>query len=66
MGNEENIKKWRGALSNAVIGFVLVMIAYILINTTVNYLLLAGNAKTLLVDLQNPFVYLNSSGVCHK
>jgi predicted PurR-regulated permease PerM len=64
MGNEENIKKWRGALSNAVIGFVLVMISFILINTVVNYILLDG--KGLQVQLTDPFSYLNSSGACHK
>jgi hypothetical protein len=66
MGNEENITKWKNALSSAVIGFVLVMIAFIIVNTVVNYLLLSGNAQTLQVQLTNPFSYLNSAGPCSQ
>jgi amino acid transporter len=66
MGEEEKITKYKNALTSAVVGFVLVMIAFIIVNTAVNYLLLNGNAKNLLVDLRNPFDYLNSSGACHK
>ncbi len=59
MGNEEKITKYKSALSNAVVGFVLVMIAFIIVNTAVNYLLLAGTAPSLQIQLSHPFNYLN-------
>jgi len=67
MGNEENIKKWRDALSNAVIGFVLVMIAFILVNTVINYILLDGVPANQKVSLADPFKYLTSvPNACHQ
>lgn len=57
MGNEENITKYKKGISSAVIGFVLVMMAYLLVNTAVNYILTLGNANYR-VDLTNPFGYI--------
>ena len=54
-GDEEKIKKWRQGLSNAVVGFVVVLLAFVFINTAVN-LLLAPKCK---VDLTNPLSYLS-------
>jgi hypothetical protein len=61
MGNEENITKWKNAITSAVVGFVLVMIAFIIVNTVVNYLLLDGSAESYKIQLSNPFKYLNST-----
>jgi flagellar biosynthesis protein FlhB len=58
MGNEESITKWKSALTSAVVGFVLVMMAFLLVNTAVNYLLLGGTTGSK-VELNNPFKYLN-------
>ena len=62
MGNEENVTKYTKALSNAVVGFVLVMMSYILINTAVNGILLGSlpAGSPLKVDLTNPFKYLQN------
>lgn len=59
MGNEENITKWKSALTSAVVGLVLVMIAFIIVNTAINYILLDGSKEK--VDLTHPFKYLNIS-----
>lgn len=62
MGEEEKITKNTKALQNAVVGFVLVMSAYIFINTAVNYILL-GNlpaSSPLKVDLTDPLKYLKN------
>lgn len=61
MGSEESIAKWRKALTEAVVGFVLVMMAYLLVNTAVNYILLDGNQCSYKVDLTNPLSYLTTS-----
>jgi len=58
MGNEEAITSAKNSLSNAVVGLVLVMMAYLLVNTVVNYLLLSNSPKELRVNLANPFDYL--------
>jgi len=67
MGDEENITKWRKALTNAVVGFVFVMMAFLIVNTAVNYLLLGGSKAALEKNLiTHPFSYLNSSSnLCH-
>jgi hypothetical protein len=57
MGNEESITKWRKGLSNAVIGFVLVMMAYVFVNTAVN-LILANNVQCKQVNMANPLTYI--------
>jgi len=62
MGNEEDITTNKKFLTNAVMGFVLVMMAYIFINTVVNFLLLQSLPadSPLKVDLANPFKYLQN------
>lgn len=55
-GDEEKITQWKTGLSNAVVGFVLVMLAFIFVNTTVNFLL-SSKCK---VDLKNPLSYLTN------
>jgi hypothetical protein len=62
MGNEEAITKRKSGLANAVMGFVLVMAAYILINTAVNSILLGSlpAGSPLKVDLTNPLKYLSN------
>ncbi|MDR3642337.1 MAG: hypothetical protein P4L74_01760 [Candidatus Doudnabacteria bacterium] len=62
MGNEEAITKHKSGISEAVVGFILVLIAFMLINTVVNVLLtrdisLKNNANCRL-DLTNPMNYL--------
>jgi hypothetical protein len=65
-GEEEKITQGRSQLTNAVIGFVLVMISFIIINTVVDVILYDGKATTLKVQLTNPFNYLNAAGPCQK
>lgn len=61
LGNEERITKRKGEITDAVVGLVLVMIAYILVNTVVNYILLGSLPANspLKIDLTNPFKYLS-------
>jgi len=54
-GNEESIKKYRGLLANAIIGFVIVMLAFVMVNTVVNFLIFS-KCK---VDLTNPTSYIS-------
>ena len=67
LGNEESITTHRTALVNAVIGFVLVMMAFIFVNTAVNYILLNGVGEqggsdkysaSCKIDLTSPWTYL--------
>ena len=64
MGNEEAITTRKKALSNAVVGFALVMFAFMFINTAVNFILGPGLFKRLdpdpkcNLDLTNPLTYL--------
>lgn len=53
-GNQSSIERYQGLLTNAIVGFVLVMLAFLIINTVVNTLLLT-RCK---VDLTNPTTYL--------
>jgi hypothetical protein len=61
-GNEETITKEKGALSNAVVGFVLVLMSFMLINTVVNLLLTRSLVTTkdaaCNLDLTSPLTYL--------
>ncbi|MDE2312428.1 MAG: hypothetical protein KGJ93_05095, partial [Patescibacteria group bacterium] len=41
MGNEEDISKRRKWVTNAIVGFVVVMMAYVFMNTAVNMILLS-------------------------
>lgn len=56
LGDEEKITNNKKLLSNAVVGFVLVMIAFILINTAVNSILLVGSSKK--IDITKPLDFL--------
>jgi len=63
MGNEENIAKHKKTITNAVIGFVFVMIAFIIVNTALNGILL-GISKPddpMRIDFTQPLCYLNPS-----
>ena len=53
-GNQEAITKHQGHLTNVIIGFVIVMIAFVSINTLVNTVL-QSKCK---IDLSNPLTYL--------
>ena len=57
MGNEESIKQKKDALSNALVGFILAMMAFLFVNTVVN-LLLRSKCE---IDLTNPLQYLTIS-----
>jgi hypothetical protein len=60
-GREESITKYKTALSNAIVGFVLVLMSYMLINTVVNVLLtrsLVTNNPNCKLDLTQPLTYL--------
>jgi hypothetical protein len=54
MGNEEKIIQYKKALSNAVVGFGLAMMAFMLVNTVANLLLRAKCE----VNLKDPMTYL--------
>lgn len=59
MGEEESITKNKKAITHAVVGFVLTMMAFMIINTIVNLLLLnAGGNKNCQLDLKDPLNYL--------
>lgn len=59
MGDEEAITKNRKRINQAVVGFVMVMFAYMFVNTVVNYLLLeAAKNKNCKLDLSDPLNYL--------
>ena len=69
MGNEESITKNRKSLSNAVVGFVFTMMAFMFINTVVNIILRgATNDPACKIDFTDPFTYLENTGVdkCNK
>lgn len=53
-GDEEKITQKKQALSNAVVGLTLAMMAFLFINTAVNWLLKSKCA----IDLRNPLTYL--------
>ena len=58
MGNEEAITSKRKQINNAVVGFVLVMIAFMTVNTVTNLLLLGAEKKECKIDLKDPLNYL--------
>lgn len=61
MGNEESITQNKSALSNAVVGFVLVLMAFLFVNTVVNFLLtrsLVSDNPSCKLDLTDPLNYL--------
>lgn len=62
-GNEANITKHRNGIANAIVGMTMALMAFMVINTLVNLLLLrAGptetNRKECQIDLTNPLTYL--------
>lgn len=56
-GEEEAITKGKKTITNAIVGLVLVMLAYMIINTAVN-IILANGKDGFKVDLKNPVCYL--------
>jgi hypothetical protein len=68
MGNEEKLTNYKKQISQAVVGFVLVLMAYMFVNTAVNYILLGGAGKKIQLengkevecslDLTDPLNYL--------
>jgi hypothetical protein len=63
-GNEEKVTQLKGALSNAVVGFVLAMMGYLFVNTVVNYIFLRGYGNDpayaqCKVDLTSPLTYVS-------
>ena len=59
MGNEEKITTQRKRIESVVLGFVLVLIAYMFVNTAVNYILLGGGKdKNCRLDLSDPLNYI--------
>ncbi len=62
VGNEEAITARKNALTNVVIGFVLILFAYMFVNTVVNVLLTRSltpaNHPECKLDLTNPLNYL--------
>ena len=57
-GKEESITKRKTALSNAIVGFVMVLMAFTFVNTAINYIL-ASQKSGFTVDLTRPLCYLN-------
>lgn len=53
-GEEESITKRKKALSSAVVGFFLVMAAYMFMNTVVNFILMSKCT----IDFRSPWTYL--------
>lgn len=61
MGNEEAITKAKSGITNAVVGFVLVLFAYMLVNTVTNVLLTRSIATAnpeCIINLKDPLTYL--------
>lgn len=62
VGNEEAITKEKGRITSAVIGFIMVLMAFMFINTTVNFLLtrsfVTQDNPSCKLDLTNPTSYL--------
>lgn len=64
MGNEEAITKHRNGLTQAVLGFILVLLAFVLVNTAVNFLFLGNALDTSKLDLTKPCTYFAASQSC--
>jgi hypothetical protein len=58
VGNEESITNKKKQIENAILGFVFVMMAYIFVNTAVNFILLAGVPASCQLNLKSPLDYL--------
>jgi lysylphosphatidylglycerol synthetase-like protein (DUF2156 family) len=55
-GNEEAVSKNKQGLSNAIIGFVIAMLAFVIVNTIITYVF---GVKSF--NLSNPKCYLNAA-----
>ena len=55
MGNEEAITKHRAGIEQAVVGMVMVFLAFVFVNTAVNLILMSKCQ----IDLHNPLSYLS-------
>ncbi len=68
MGDEESITKHKKTITNAVVGFVFTMMAFILVNTALNGILLGladtseTNKDPIRIDFTQPLCYLNPGG----
>lgn len=61
LGNEEAIASHKKAISGAVVGFVLILMAFMFVNTVVNFLLTRGivsDKPACKLDLTSPLTYL--------
>ena len=56
VGSEETITKRKNQITQAVVGFALVLCAYMFVNTAVNILFLR-NIQGCTIDLRNPLIY---------
>ncbi len=50
MGDEERLTGYKKQLTQAIVGFVLVLMAYMLMNTIVNYILIGGAGKKITLE----------------
>ena len=57
-GNEEKISSNKAKISNAIVGLVLALMAYLFVNTAVNLILLQG-VKKCKIELSDPLNYIN-------
>ena len=64
-GEEEKITQNKKAITYSVLGVCLSFLAFVLINTVVNFLL-ANQTPGCTVDLTNPTTYLTSTTVCNS
>jgi len=64
MGNEEGITKHKDGATQAIIGFVLVMIAYLGLNTYFNVILLDGADCQYKVQIDHPWDYVTGGNSC--
>jgi hypothetical protein len=72
MGKEEDITKRKGQITNAVIGMVLVLFAFMFVNTVVNFILVRSlgtpDNRRCALNLRDPLTYLsiNQDQQCAK
>jgi hypothetical protein len=60
MGNDESIKQNKGQITNAVVGMVLVLLAYLFVGTVTNGILAQGDPCKK-IDFANPLKYINNT-----
>jgi hypothetical protein len=70
MGNEETITQRKEEVTDAVLGFVLVMLAFMLVNTVVNFMITRSFVTTTnpecRLDLTQPLNYLSPANALNK